>query len=61
MHNDIVWEEQGNAEKCEHNSVAVANYARRFPRGLWSFLGPGSERNGPLINQTEIGTKLLNE
>ena len=49
---------------CEKNSVTVANYARRFPRGRWSFLGPGSEKNGAelnLMNQTEIGTKLLNK
>ena len=26
------------------NSCEVANYARRFPRGHWSFLGPGSEK-----------------
>ena len=26
------------------NSVTVANYARRFSRGRWSFLGPGSEK-----------------
>ena len=26
------------------NSVTVANYARRFPRGHWSFLGLGSEK-----------------
>ena len=26
------------------NSVAVANYARRFLLGRWSFLGPGSEK-----------------
>ena len=44
MYNDIVWGEQGNTEKCENNSVTVANYARRFPRGRWSFLGPGSEK-----------------
>ena len=25
------------------NSQTVADYARRFPRGHWSFLGPGSE------------------
>ena len=43
MHNDIVCEEQGNTENCE-KSVTVANYARRFPSGLWSFLGPGSEK-----------------
>ena len=44
MYNDIAWSEQGNTEKCENNSVTVANYARRFPRGRWSFLGPGSEK-----------------
>ena len=26
------------------NSVTVANYARRFLLGRWSFLGPGSEK-----------------
>ena len=44
MFNDIAWEEKGNTEKCEFNSRTVANYARRFPRGHWSFLGPGSEK-----------------
>ena len=37
MYNDIVWREQGNTEKRENNSVTVANYARRLPRGRWSF------------------------
>ena len=32
MYNDIAWEEKGN----------TANYARRFPRGRWSFWGRGS-------------------
>ena len=44
MYNDIIWREQGRTEKCDTNSVAVANYARRFPLGRWSFLGPGSEK-----------------
>ena len=44
MYNDIVWGEQGNTEKCDNNSVTVANYARRFPRGRWSFLGLGSKK-----------------
>ena len=26
------------------DSATVANYARRFPLGRWSFLGPGSEK-----------------
>ena len=44
MDNDIVCRERWNTEKCEKNSVTVANYARRFPLGRWSFLGPGSEK-----------------
>ena len=60
MYNDIVWREQGNIEKCENNSVTVANYARRLPRGRRSFL-PGNCTELTLLNQTEIGTKLLNE
>ena len=44
MYNDIVWRERGNTEKCVTNSFTVANYARRFLRGHWSFLGPGSQK-----------------
>ena len=44
MFNDIVRGEKGNAETCENNSRAVANDARRFPHGHWSFLGPGSKK-----------------
>ena len=44
MYNDIIWGERGNTEKCEMNSVTVANYARRFLLGRWSFLGAGSEK-----------------
>ena len=43
MYNDIEWGAKGNKERCEYNSQTVADYARRFPRGHWSFLGPGSE------------------
>ena len=41
MYSDIEWRVTGNKERCEHNSQTVADYARRFPRGHWSFLGPG--------------------
>ena len=44
MYNDIVWVEKGNTEKCEYNSLTVANCAPRFPCGRWSFLGPGGEK-----------------
>ena len=45
MYNDIEWKAEGNKEQCECNSQTVANYVRKFPRGHWSFLGPGSEDN----------------
>ena len=44
MYNDIAWGEKGNTERCEFNSQTVAEYAREFPRGHWSFLDPGSEK-----------------
>ena len=36
-------ESKRKQERCEFNSQTVSDYARRFPRGHWSFLGPGSE------------------
>ena len=33
------------SERCEYNSQTVANHAHKFPRGRWSFLEPGSEKN----------------
>ena len=54
MFNDVVCDAKGNEAPCEHNAQAVANYARKIPRGHWPFLGPGSkekvERN--LYSQT---------
>ena len=44
MFNDIKWGEKRNEEKCKSYAYKVANYARRFLRGHWSFLGPGSEK-----------------
>ena len=44
MFNDITWREKENEEKCISNAHEVANYALRFLRGHWSFLGPGSEK-----------------
>ena len=44
MFNDIKWEAKGNNELCVNNSKTKKEYAERFPRGHWSFLGPGSEK-----------------
>ena len=44
MLNGIAWDTPGNKGKCEANSKKVAAYAIRFPRGRWSYLGPGCEK-----------------
>ena len=44
VYNDIVWREKGNEELCVANSKTVADYARKFAHGHWSFLGLGSEK-----------------
>ena len=44
MYNDTAWQEKGNKERGEYYAQTVATRARRFPRGHWSFLGPGSVR-----------------
>ena len=56
-------ERKRNEEKCKSNACEVANYARRFPRGDWSFLGPGSEKKwyGTFSEKKlmEFGVQLL--
>ena len=44
MFNDIVWDSKENDQICENISLTITQYARRFPRGHWSFPGPGSEK-----------------
>ena len=44
MYNDTECGAEGNPARCEYNSQTVANYARKFPRGHWSFLKLGSEK-----------------
>ena len=41
--NDIAWTQRRNSEQCISNSEQVKNYAKRFPRGHWTFFGPGEE------------------
>ena len=41
--NDISWGSKDNEKECESNANLVSLYAKRFPLGRWSFLGPGSE------------------
>ena len=45
-YNDIGSNQKDSEEICKRNSSSVAECARDFPRGHWSFLGPGSEEKG---------------
>ena len=44
MFDDIDWRKRGHSERCISNSEQVKNYAERFSRGHWTFLGPGDEK-----------------
>ena len=43
MFNDIILGIKVNETECIDNSTLVSLFAKRFPAGRWSFLGPGSE------------------
>ena len=44
MFNDISCGTKDNDEECLANAPLVSLYARRFGKGQWSFIGPGSEK-----------------
>ena len=44
MFNDICCGTKDNEEECLANARLVSLYARRFGKGHWSFIGPGSEK-----------------
>ena len=44
MFNDILWISEDNERECNANADLVSIFAKRFPAGRWSFLGPGSEK-----------------
>ena len=44
MFNDISCEKQENERECLANAKVVSTYAKKFGIGLWSFIGPGSEK-----------------
>ena len=64
LYNDILWWTPGNHENWMAKSRNVAACANKFPQGCWSFWDLDQRRSGTelvQINQTEIGTRLLNE
>ena len=44
MFNNISCGTKDNEEECLANARLVSLYARRFGKGQWSFIGPGSEK-----------------
>ena len=61
MFNDISCGTKDNETECLANAKLVSLSARRFGKGQWSFLGPGSEKSGtPSVKRVhkESGTKL---
>ena len=44
MFNDISCGTRDNEQECLTNARLVSLYARRFGKGQWSFVGPGSEK-----------------
>ena len=58
MFNDIDWTKKRNSAEFPIPS-RVSDYAKEFPRGHWSFLGPGNGQSSMgrvLTNQKENGT-----
>ena len=44
MFTDFLWGTTENEQECVANATLVSVFAKRFPAGRWSFLGPGPEK-----------------
>ena len=55
MFNDIIRVSTDYETECIANSTLVSPFAKRFPAGRWSFLGPGSERKWYSTNKERPG------
>ena len=51
MFNDISCGSRDNEKECMSNARRASLYARRFGKGQWSFLGPGSEKEWYSISE----------
>ena len=57
MFNDIIWWYKDNETECIANSTLVSLFAKRFPAGRSSFLGPGAETKWYSTNKERPGGK----
>ena len=51
MFNDISCGSRDNEKECLSNANLVSLYAKRFGKGQWSFIGPGSEKKWYSISE----------
>ena len=51
MFNDISCGSKDNEKECLENAKLVSLYARRFGKGQWSFIGPGSAKKWYCISE----------
>ena len=51
MFNDISCGSRDNEEECLAHARVVSLYAKRFGKGQWSFIGPGSEKKWYCISE----------
>ena len=68
MFNDISCDKKDNEEECLANAKVVSICAKKFGKGQWSFIGPGSEKkwysmeeNSPQEIWDHIAEKMLVE
>ena len=45
MFNDISWGSEDNEQECDAYANLFSIYAKRFPAGRWSLLGPGFRKD----------------
>ena len=51
MFNNISCGSRDNGKECMSNANLVSLYAKRFGKGQWSFIGPGSEKKWYSISE----------
>ena len=51
MFNDISCGSRDNEKECMSNANLVSLFAKRFGKGQWSFIGPGSEKKWYSISE----------
>ena len=68
MFNDVSCGSKDNEQECLANAKLVSLYAKRFGKGQWSFIGPGSEKKWYCISEDSpqrvwdnMGDKMLLE